>query len=281
AAEVDGHVLDPGEDQQDLGAQVAREQGRGQVLVDHGLDPDQGAVGRADPRGRAAPGSPGAGGRARPGASPGRRPRASPSPRWPCAGGPRPRRRSCRSAWGGGGGGGGPESRAGGRGGGGAARRRGRGALVPGGKAMSRHCWSMKPMPPWVSATQVSRGSRGSSAAARSLRSSTLPTWGPLRWVTTSGRSVKWARWSAVSMVRSYWTGMGLALPGGEMALPPRATTTGCSRTRSSWQWGRRAVARPGTARLSVERESPEGEPAGQLRLDRQVAAQGGLDPQL
>src|SRR5215218_1001450 len=82
-------------------------------------------------------------------------------------------------------------------------------------------------------------------------------------------------------MVRSYWAGMGLALPGGEMALPPRATTTSCSRTRSSWQWGRRAVARPGAARLSVERQSPEGEPAGQLRLDRQVAAQGGLDPQL
>ena len=91
-------------------------------------------------------------------------------------------------------------------------------------------------MPPWVSATQVSSGSRGSTPAARSLRSSRLPTWGPLPWVTTSGRSVRWARWWAVSMVASYWAGMGLALPGGEMAFPPRATTTSCSRTRSSWQ---------------------------------------------
>jgi len=39
AAEVDGHVLDPGQDQQDLGAQPDGEQGRGQVLVDHRLDP--------------------------------------------------------------------------------------------------------------------------------------------------------------------------------------------------------------------------------------------------
>ena len=91
-------------------------------------------------------------------------------------------------------------------------------------------------MPPWVSATQVSRGSRGRTPAARSLRSSRLPTWGPLPWVTSSGRSVRWARWWAVSMVASYWAGMGLALPGGEMAFPPRATTTGSSRTRSSWQ---------------------------------------------
>ena len=50
AAEVDGDVLDPGEDQQDLGAQLGREQGRGQVLVDHRLDPGQGAVGPADHR---------------------------------------------------------------------------------------------------------------------------------------------------------------------------------------------------------------------------------------
>ena len=56
AAEVDGHVLDPGEDEQDLGAQVGREQGRGQVLVDHRLDPGQGAVGLADHRDAAATG---------------------------------------------------------------------------------------------------------------------------------------------------------------------------------------------------------------------------------
>ncbi len=90
-------------------------------------------------------------------------------------------------------------------------------------------------MPPWVSATQVSSGSRGSTPAARSLRSSRLPTWGPLPWVTTSGRSVRWARWWAVSMVRSYCAGIGLALPGGEMAFPPSATTASRSRTRSSW----------------------------------------------
>src|SRR4029450_3753239 len=47
-AEVDGDVLDPGEDQQDLGAQPVSEQGPGQVLVDHRLDPAQGAGGPAD-----------------------------------------------------------------------------------------------------------------------------------------------------------------------------------------------------------------------------------------
>src|SRR5215211_5188138 len=141
----------------------------------------------------------------------------------------------------------------------------------------------MNPMPPWRSATQVSSGSRGTIPAARSLRSSRLPTWGPLPWVTTSGRPVRRARWWAVSMVASYWAGIGLALPGGEMALPPRATTTGCSPTCSSWlsEHGQCPVAPASTARLSAERQSPEGEPAGQLRLDRQVAVQGGLDPQL
>src|SRR5215213_11418676 len=148
-------------------------------------------------------------------------------------------------------------------------------------KALSRHCWSMKPMPPWVSATQVSRGRRGSRSAARSLRSRTLPTWGPLPWVTTSGRAVRWARCSAVSRVRSYWAGMGLALPGGEMAFPPRATTTSCSRTRSSHQVTAGAPLRRRNSKAISRGDSPEGEPAGQLGLDRQVPAQGRLDPQL
>src|SRR6266545_550304 len=157
-------------------------------------------------------------------------------------------------------------------------------------------------MSPCVPATQASSGSRGSRSAERSLRSSASPTCGPLPWVTSRGRSLRWTRCSAVALTSSYWTDSEVRCPGGAIALPPRATTTGDSRTKPLLPARARLPARhagvpepyayPTAARLAgaagsasssdlPQRDAPQSEPAAQLRLDRQVAAERAAHAQL
>src|SRR5919109_478324 len=85
-------------------------------------------------------------------------------------------------------------------------------------------------MPAWVSATAVSSGKRGSApaSAARSERSKTLPTWGPLPWVIASlqrPEATTGTMCSTVARVRWNWAPTEGSSPARVMAFPPRART--------------------------------------------------------
>ena len=99
--------------------------------------------------------------------------------------------------------------------------------------AFWRDCWIMYPIQPAVAATSTPSGSGSNWSLARSLRSSSSPTCGPLPCTSTTRQPAraKSTTGARLSRVWRNWLAIVGRSPGGATALPPRATTIVSGRT--------------------------------------------------